>query len=266
MMRELLLRCQRNLSALPCCHTDGRPCNCYNCLQAGFYNARMPDKYDCPKKMNYYVLNYGPSFSSEFYYYLQRSNILNLFRPGTEINVLSIGCGFAPDLIATLKYIGNQNLSLSVNYTGIDNSTNWQTARFESDNCRFVVQDVLHGINLSNYDIVVLAKVFSTINRSQCGTAFLRLLNQSIRSELRSGAYVIFNDINSIHLGRDLFHNSVFRQFRSVRQFFFRDRQDWMGQDWIQIPDNTLAYRIPRGLSITPLNELRNNVVFEYRK
>lgn len=267
MMQDLLIRCQNNLSTLPCCHNDGRICNCYYCLQSGFYNACMPDDYDCPKKMNYYVLNYGPSYSSEFYYYLLRSNILSQYYPGTTLNVLSIGCGFAPDLLAMEQFIRDNNLTLSIYYDGIDISNNWQSARFFTNNCRFYIHDVHQGFTLRNYHIVIMGKVFSTIYRNyNGGHVFLQLLNNLISTELNTGSYLIFNDINSIHMGRDVFHCNVYRQFSNIRQFFFRDRQDWMGQNWIQIPDINLAYQIPVGLTINPLNECGKTVFFEYRK
>lgn len=265
-MEELLLRCDRNLSSLPCCHNDGRDCNCCDCLRAGFFDAAMPDRYECPKKMNSYVLNYGASYASEFYHYLEISHILDEFQVNAQVRILSLGCGFAPDLIAISRYTRAHQLPLNIEYHGIDNSVHWESARYSNEYSTFSIQDVLSELSFNNYDIVVMAKVFSTIYRSNNSRSFLRNFTRAVSTQLNDGAFVIFNDINSRNMGRDYFHSSVKRYFRNMRQFFFGDRQDWTDRDWIQIPHDEIVFSIPRGLSITPLNTLINTVVFEYRK
>ena len=97
MFNKLFRKCEENYynKSEKCCHQDGRSqCNCFFCLHDQFYNDAS-DYYDCKNKLNYYVLNYGASYISEIYYYLGTSRLLNNFN--NSINILSLGCGFAPD-------------------------------------------------------------------------------------------------------------------------------------------------------------------------
>lgn len=262
-MIEILSRCNTYLANNACCHGDARTCDCYQCLRGGFYG--MPDRYDCRKKLCYYVLNYGPSYASEIYHYLAASQILESFVPRGVVNILSLGCGFAPDLIAIDKYIRNNNLHLQVNYTGVDASDCWQPSRYFNATSIFHTGDVAAYLRMTGFDIVFLVKLFSTLRSNNQHQQFLQSLQATVANELANGAYLIFNDVNSMHTGRDIFHNSMRNNFAGVRQFYFAT-PPYAERNWTHIPTHQIMFNIPANLAINPMRQLNKTVVFEYRK
>lgn len=74
-------------------------------------------------------MNYGPAYASEIYHYLAQSQILENNFNGHSLNVISLGCGFSPDLIALLKYINDRGLIITVRYLGLDNEALWNSLR-----------------------------------------------------------------------------------------------------------------------------------------
>lgn len=114
----------------------------------------MPDSYDCEKKVNYYVLNYGPSFASEIYHYLAFTQVLEEFESKRKLKILSLGCGFAPDLIALKKYIKDKQLVIQIEYCGIDKSDSWNSARYSTENAEFIEGDVTKSLNMDGYDFI----------------------------------------------------------------------------------------------------------------
>jgi len=262
MMEELLHKVNHNVLNMPCCHTDGRQCNCYTCLNKGYYN-KEPNTYACGKKMNYYVLNYGPSYASEFYYYLHQSKIIESYYLNNEINILSLGCGFAPDLFAIDKYIKDKGLNVKFRYHGIEISNSWTTARFELPVAQFSMGDVTKKMDFSNYNFVIISKLFSTLKKHGIGDKFLQLFTTSVQNQFLKTGIVVFTDINDYHLGRDEFHNSIVPLFDGCRQYYFNG---YTGHNWIQISENDLAFSIPDDLQITPLQKMGKTFFFEYRK
>ncbi|MGD0168508.1 MAG: hypothetical protein ABSE54_02160 [Smithella sp.] len=169
----------------------------------------MPDTYDCEKKMNYYVLNYGPSYASEIYHYLSNSKILEGFCDRKKIRIISLGCGFAPDLAAISQYIRIRQLPLEFEYYGVDKSHCWENVRYCLDNAFFIEDDVLSSINLNGFDLVILTKLFSTLYKHNSHHQFLQSFSNAVQAQLRVDSIVVFNDINSRHMGRDVFHGAI---------------------------------------------------------
>jgi hypothetical protein len=265
-MNQILNYCNQQLKALPCCHEDpvkSSNCDCYECLHDGFYATA--DDYECLKKLNYYVLNYGPSYSSEVYHYLSTSQILENNFLDKKIKVASLGCGFAPDLIALNKYIADKNLTVDMEYFGIDQSQHWAPIRQNYTNAKFIKGDLLKGFNISGYDIVFMLKVFSTLRNSNLSDTFLNILKPEINKHLNTGSFFIFNDINSCYKGRDEFHDGVKGLFSDYRQFYC-DTPPYIGPGWIKIPYNNIVYPLPNNLEINPLAEISKTVFFEYKK
>ena len=128
-MQAVLSSSDRIYRAQSCCHDDERECNCYNCLHMTFYSPTGPDTYNCLKKLCFYAMNYGPAYASEIYHYLAQSQILENNFNGHSLNVISLGCGFSPDLIALLKYINDRGLIITVRYLGLDNEALWNSLR-----------------------------------------------------------------------------------------------------------------------------------------
>jgi SAM-dependent methyltransferase len=265
-MDQLLLICDKQYQSIAqCCHKDSRLCNCFKCLDDG-YNS-MSDTYDCAKKMNAYVLNYGPSYVSEFYHYLSKSKILESLNDGMIINILSLGCGFGPDLAAIEKYLADNQLKIKFHYCGIDESSYWNAVQYQSANAKFVVDDVITSMDFTGYDLIIISKLFSTLyNDFNKALRFLKELKQKIKNTLRDEGVLVFHDVNSINLGRDYFHGSVLKLFSQCRQFHNGVSQKYTEEEWIKIPNNKVLFRKPSGVGHNPLPNLRQDIFFEYCK
>lgn len=210
-------------------------------------------------------MNYGPSFASEFYYYLVKSQILEKSYIKQDIRILSLGCGFAPDLLALDRYIKENRLRKDYEYHGVDMNRSWEGARYVTPNSRFYVGDVSQKINLSGYDIVIISKLFSTLLKNQLGRQFISIFEYAVSTQLKPNGIVIFNDINHWKMGRDAFHNKVKEHFRFIRQYYCDDPEH-TESDWIKIPQDNIAFKIPRIAGYSPLPQVTQNIFFEYRK
>lgn len=267
-MKDFILQCEKKYKALPCCKSDSRAvvCNCSICMQAGFYIGGL-DTYDCEKKVHYYVLNYGPSYASEVYYYLSESKILEHFASlNKKIKILSLGCGFAPDLLAITEYISVNQLSVDFEYYGIDKSTSWANARYFSPNASFQNGDVTSLIDLTDYDLVFVVKLFSTLKRHGEHTKFLSVFTNAVQTQLKSGGVVVFIDVNDRDVGRDEFDQAINGNCEnSVTKYRF-DGYGIYSVGWVTIGKKNIVFSIPSGLQISPLSTTGKTICFEYVK
>lgn len=263
-MDALLRQCDQNLRTMPCCHEDGRVCNCYTCLRGGFYGAS--DTYECEKRMNYYVLNYGPSYASEIFHCLGASQIIENHFLGKTMKVLSLGCGFAPDLLALERYITQNKLDVNVCFHGVDLSNAWQTARYSTATSRFSQGDVTQNLALAGMDIVFVVKLFSTLLENKRGKQFLDLFGKVVQSDLQRGGIVIFNDVNHYKKGREVLHNAMKPLFSRIRQFYFSSAKWIPPTNRVVIQQEKLFFPIPSGLRISPKPEVSNAFFLECRK
>jgi hypothetical protein len=176
-------------------------------------------------------------------------------------------------LIALTKYIEDYNLQISVEYHGIDNSSCWQYVRCETSSTTFYCQDISEQIDLFYYDIIFIAKVFSTLVKNRKSSKFLNTLKNAIVNQMKNDGFLIFNDINTNKMGRDKFHKSVKKYFKNIRQYYFprsksiRPRSKSFCHhepDWIPIKKNNIVMPIPEGLTVDPLMSLSKTVIFEY--
>jgi hypothetical protein len=261
-MIDILERCDKLYKKEKCCHTKRR-CNCYSCLNEGFFVTS--DTYECFKKHLYYVMNYGPSYSSEIYNYLKHSQILENNFNNKNIKILSLGCGFAPDLIALEKYIENENLDINFEYTGLDASTGWSKIRNQASNVNYITIDINTGFDLSEYDIVFIVKLFSTLYNNDLDGPFLTILQDQITNNLKNGSFLIFIDVNSCYEGRDIFNGLVKNLFTSSKLFFYNVRGAYQ-DNFEEIQYTNITFDVPDSVSISPLMELNKTIVFEYKK
>lgn len=214
--------------------------------------------------MNYYALNYGASYISEYYHYLNQSTFAkNILTTKQHVNVKSLGCGFAPDFHAIQKYIYDKNLDCQLHYTGYDISHQWDDIRPNTSNVRFINNDITTNIDLIDADIIVIGKVFSTLVKNNKDRDFIAVLTSAINNTMQQGSVIIFNDVNIYKLGRDIFHSSVYSLFSAHNQFYF---EGYTGQNWTQINQHDIIYPIPVGLSVHPKQSTGKTVIFEYRK
>lgn len=269
-MKELLLKCNKKYGELECCHSNGRPCACNECLRGGFYGGG-PECYNCEKKMHYYVLNYGPSYASEIYHYLSESKILEIVSRGKKsINVLSLGCGFAPDLLAIRKYIADNRLSVHIDYHGIDESSSWNNVRIKDPHASFENGDVTSSLDFTGYDLIFIVKLFSTLKGLGKHRSFLELLTDSITRQLGPESVIVFVDVNLDSKGRDIFNPHISRLFQAARRYRF-DPEGYgrFSRGWITLGIRRNVFEIPGGLSFppsnTPLLVTGDTICFEYR-
>lgn len=266
-MKNFMLQCEKNYKALLCCQNDDRAvvCDCSICLQESFYSGGI-DTYDCEKKVHYYVLNYGPSYASEIYYYLSQSKILEYAASkNKKIKILSLGCGFAPDLLAITKYITVNNLSIEFEYYGIDKSIYWANACYFTQNASFQNADVTSSINLTDYDLVFIVKLFSTLKRHGDDAKFLSALKHAVQNQLKSGGAVVFIDVNNKSVGRDEFDQAINPYFEYVTKYRFAGYGIYC-VDWVTIGKKDIAFSIPSSLQISPLPTTGETICFEYVK
>lgn len=249
---------------MPCCHTDNRVCNCLNCLRKGFYTD--PDSYDCAKKMSYYVAFYGPSYASELYHYFNKSHIFEkLSMQNSKLKILSLGCGFAPDLAAISKYTEDKNLSINYTYHGIDLSPNWGNSRYVNQHASFSIGDVSSSLSLKGYDLIFIVKLYSTLKSIGKQINFRKILKDAIVSEMLSNSVLVFTDVNSIYTGRNQFDTYIRGEFNTTRRYCFTNPK-YTPSNCTVIKNTDVVFKIPKGLKISPLMSTTNVVCFEYTK
>jgi hypothetical protein len=273
MFGQVLSLCEKNYNEAKnyCCHGSNNLalmfCNssgCQECLKKDF--RERPDDYDCDKKMNCYVLRYGSAYISEIYHYLNASKILEPYK-GQGINVLSLGCGFCPDYFAISQYIDDRELGINFDYYGIEKSIHWNTTRLKFSNIKEYWQlDLTNPFSLKNCQIIMMNKVFSTIYKHKLHDVFFKNLVTAINT-MDENSVFIFNDINSIHMGRDIFDETIapFFDASKIRRFY-TDSPEYKGNDWIHIQDNSIICPMTDIVEIDVLREVRKFVFFEYRK
>lgn len=262
MLDVLMQQCIQNIETTNCCHNNGRECNCYECLTTGF--REEIDEYDCIKKMNYYVVKYGYSYASEIYQYLSTSRIIEQI-DNQNMKILSLGCGFSPDYFAIQQYITDNGLNIEINYTGYDNSSYWDTARIVSPDLNYYIFDLTNQFSFDSFDIIMISKVFSTMYKHNSHTIFLKNLANAVIDTMQENSYLIFNDINSINMGRDVFSREIDRLFIHKRKFYVGN-PPYIDPIWTQLNRNCMVFHVVQNEGIDPINELRHNVFFEYRK
>ena len=272
---ELFGQCKENYcNKEACCHQERQEvCDCSVCLQKQF-RAEGTDYYECKNKLNCYVLNYGACYISEIYYYLSTSGLLNNFN--NSINILSLGCGFAPDYFAFDKFIKDKNLNLRFNYHGMDNSEVWKYISWKelpsnTDNpATFYTRDLTEqNINLKfyDYDIIFLSKIYSTIRRNKANTTnFLNNIVKNVQN-MKTNSVLIFHDINSIWEGRDEFDSIVRNEFKGQNiNNFYTGKKNWnIPANWKKIDDFNIIYQNLQ-LEDNVHKYVKKTIFFEYWK
>lgn len=261
-MKALLQKCDYMYVNLPHCDKDDEIVSCSDCCTQDFYDR--PDTYSCLKKLCHYTLNYGPAYASEIYHYLEKSHLLEDHFNGKNINVLSLGCGFSPDVYALRKYINDYDLDITYQYTGYDKEENWNEIREFYKNRHFETRDLLDGFSLQNYDIIFMCKAFSTIKRNGDAPEFLQILKQEV-DKMESGSCFIFNDINHYDFGRDVFDSAIKNHFSQSSHYYFAIDNAYTG-DYIKIREIDNVFSCPSELCIQPKPDVTKSIVFEYRK
>ena len=164
--QEYKPHCQ-NDPCLDCTHPSGK-CSgsCLECSkQINYHTEGGRSLYNCQNYIYYYTVKYSWKYASEIMYALKMLD----FSKYPQYQILSLGCGNAPDLMAfdALRFTyGNKNFS----YRGYDISDCWQTihrkiidysAIYPNATVQFEISDVFDGLVVNNiykfsYNIVVI--------------------------------------------------------------------------------------------------------------
>lgn len=228
---------QFSLSSLrPCINRNNTPCshsNCnHTCIQNGYCieclndiltndNSRISRlrNYSCDNITYSYVLRYLNRYASEIYKLFIKTKFI--YQP--VINMISLGCGPATELIGFEAIYHQVNPTGMLNYLGFDTNNIWNNCQnalvniFNSNSyvtCQFPNQillpdnPIIHKTNLFvlNY---VLSHIHKHVDsddiyfRNKAVTDFLDNVVSPIFDGLPSNSILLINDTNSYYLGRN---------------------------------------------------------------
>lgn len=235
---------------------------CLECTQKNFRISNN-DTYDCLKKLCTYTMYYGPIYINEIYSFLKESKIIenNFLELNRPINVMSLGCGFAPDDIALHKYINTYLVGKNVhfNYEGYDIEPLWNF--ITQTDAKPITYNVLDGINLQDINILFINKLFSTLKNLGLHNDFLKILRNALE-QLPSGSFVVFNDVNHYERGRDDFDKFMnSNNLKCINKYYF----DGYSGDYTYITmDSNICYIIDN--PSIKAKELNQTIIFLYQK
>lgn len=222
-----------------CSHPTGK-CSgsCYDCLyQIHYFNSSQCDKkslYDCPKMLYHYVCQYTLRYASEILYALKdETSFLSTF---DNINMMSIGCGGCPDLMAMEKFMYDNGIMAPLSYNGYDVNPLWLPVHNRVKGycaingiiSRFMREDAINYFSKFyslNTNVIVISYLISylynTPQKKEILAFFDRLIdNVIVRNNDKK--LIIFNDVNSCNRGRDYFDAFLRKLKRKGVHGFYR--------------------------------------------
>lgn len=178
--------------------------SCNICLQEiHFGNLRT---YDCQNMIHCYTCSYIYKYASEI------GHLFNLlqYNSFTHFNILSLGCGPAPDLFAINQFLIQQDRELPITYLGVDNNHLWDSTQgtieeiFPDYSIDFDLHDVfdfldsLNNLPTIEYNVVVLQYILNELNSHSPERIqeFIDKLVDFIVNRLPDNSTIILNDIN----------------------------------------------------------------------
>ena len=190
--------------------------NCVNCLYSMFNDPESAKQvYSCIPITFAYIFRYSNRYASEIYYIMNHFDLLSDFSSEQQINVLSIGCGPATEVIALECLSKEQGKNIS--YIGFDMNPVWNITQsimkdvlkdFSSCTVDFYNMKLTSNCSLLEHThILILNYVVSDIYKhsddpSVGVTAFLGEV-QKMFERMPDNSYIIINDVNSYNMGRD---------------------------------------------------------------
>lgn len=187
--------------------------DCKACLDDLHYHTnRIRSDYSCEHLLDYYECRYSHKYCSEMIYAL--SNVDLSVYP--RFNILSLGCGGAPDLMA-FDYL---NPGQIINYRGIDINTHWAkihdfiSENFDKGSVKFFRDvDVLVFFNDNTIERcnVICIEYLISFFYSRVGIRGVRRWFRQLAEQIvaykpaDSPMLIIINDVDSINTGRDAF-------------------------------------------------------------
>ena len=189
--------------------------NCEECLDALFNgdDEQKNKRYECIPITYTYVLKYLNRYSSEIYrIFLQKPDMIQKLNNSL---IFSLGCGPATELVSIDELIKENNLH-NVNYLGFDLNNIWckthSIAKHTSDNeeLKFEFKEELiteETDDLDKIDFLFLNYVCSDVYvhekvNNENLSEWLENKISPLINKMKSGSYIIINDVNSPYLGR----------------------------------------------------------------
>jgi len=211
---------QRTDGCAHCNHPSGT-CSgkCDNCLDQVHWGPNYNERadYDCEKLMYRYVTGFAERYTNNIWYLLKYTD----FKEYPFYNILSIGCGATPDLMAIEQCIDKDD---ELEYTGYDRNPLWKPIhrqieqymnQYDYTNVRLFRSDIfdyIHSadINNCNYNIIVIQYLISHLYNTHQNQRIDELYNGIVKiienSDNTTPFLIVINDIDSYHKGRNLFH------------------------------------------------------------
>ncbi len=148
MINDVVEFCRRSYGRGGACADCDNDCKggCSACLRAIHRDSECNRAYNCANMCNWYVCQNMHKYASEIYYAL---NVLGLNSGRPRLNVCSIGCGPASELIAIEVFRKKHNQSLQYTFNGFDFNEYWnpiqafvKSQTHNPDNVIFMNMDV----------------------------------------------------------------------------------------------------------------------------
>lgn len=192
-----------------CTHPNGK-CSgsCLNCSEeVNYHRAGGRTDYDCQKFMYYYVCRYSWKYCSEIMYALEKIRLSRY----PAYNILSIGCGGAPDLMAFEETMKAGNIK-NIFYKGYDINQYWNPIHRAIKEyssfitTEFINRDIFDVLNdekqdVHHYNVIVLEYLLSHFppdNRMNLASVlFSKLIEIVLSNRLSNSPFLfIINDID----------------------------------------------------------------------
>ncbi|MFR5875544.1 MAG: hypothetical protein ACLUFN_03540 [Eubacterium sp.] len=201
------------------CEGCDKSCNhdCNKCLYDLHYHKKeIRDNYECEHLLDYYVCKYSYKYCSEIIYAL-RSIDLSRYN---KFNIVSFGCGAAPDLMAFDCLNSDLLVRKEIIYQGIDNNTylekihNKMINVFSNYDISFIRDcDAItfldnHEINDCNVIIIeyLISFIYDGDRKFVVYNWFKEIVEKIVSNKMPdTPMLIIINDADSCYTGRDTF-------------------------------------------------------------
>ncbi len=206
-----------------CKHLEKCSGGCKQCLTEIHFPSKTKNgkkDYDCRNLLNFYICDYSFKYASEIWYLLNSSKLIEEI---DNYNILSIGCGGCPDLMAFDSYISNcSTLELkTISYLGIEKNELWkpihdQISRYRNErilNTKYKYIDIFdclaESITTSTNVLILqylISHFYSIGQARKIDELFESLATNIAAKKIKNKPFVIIiNDVNSKYRGRDKF-------------------------------------------------------------
>ncbi len=201
-----------------CSHPSGK-CSgsCLKCSEeVNYHRPGGRTNYDCQKFMYYYVCRYSWKYCSEIMYALEQIDLSAY----PAYNILSIGCGGAPDLMAFEKIrsawdeVFYKGYNINPYWEPIHNAINQYANEKDNFNSEFKIKDIFEVLSekepsVHHYNVIVLEYFLSHFlqhNVKQVGEKLFESLIANILANRLDNSPFLFliNDIDHFEV-RDCF-------------------------------------------------------------